>query len=88
MAGTGGFENNEQVTELFIEANRDKRMGTAYIEYYKTWFDNDGGLAMNFSLIGEPSKWGSWGVLEKQDQTSSPKHDAIMMLLSQDQSIE
>ena len=88
LAGTGGFENNEQVTELFIEANRDKRMGTAYIEYYKTWFDNDGGLAMNFSLIGEPSKWGSWGVLEKQDQTSSPKHDAIMMLLSQDQSIE
>ena len=88
LVGTGGFENNEEVTALFIDANRDDRMRTAYLKYYKSWFNNDGGLAMSFTLIEEPSKWGSWGVLETQDQKSSPKHDALMIFLSQNSDVE
>lgn len=36
---------------------------------------------MNFSDIGTPSKWGSWGALESVYQTGSPKYDAIMDLI-------
>lgn len=33
---------------------------------------------MHFSLLGRYSRYGSWGSLEYQDQTTGPKHDAIM----------
>jgi hypothetical protein len=30
-----------------------------------------------FSSVGTSSKWGSWGLLEGADETSSPKFDAV-----------
>ncbi|NBD15140.1 MAG: cellulose-binding protein [Cyanobacteria bacterium] len=81
LVGRGGVENNTAVTKLFIEANRDPRMGELYREYLSQWQELGGGLFVNFSDIGQASKWGSWGVLEYVNQESSPKYDALIDLI-------
>ena len=81
LAGTGGVQNNSGITDLFIAANRDPRMGQLYQEYFEGWYDRNGGLFAHFNDVGVPSKWGSWGSLEDINQTSSPKYDALMDLL-------
>ena len=81
LVGTGGMENNQAIANLFIEANRDSRMGTIYQEYLQKWFELGGGLFVNFSDIMRADKWGSWGILEHVDRISSPKYDAIAQFL-------
>ncbi|MDY6939510.1 MAG: tandem-95 repeat protein [Cyanobacteriota bacterium] len=78
LAGTRGVENNNAITELFVTANRDPRMGQLYEEYFEAWQDVGGGLFANFADISESSKWGSWGTLEDVNDTGSPKYDAII----------
>lgn len=78
LVGKRGLENNQAVTDLFIAANRDPRMGAAYEEYLAQWFDVGGDLFVNFNDIQTPTKWGSWGALESVYQDNSPKYDAIV----------
>lgn len=78
LAGNGGVENNDAIVKLFVEANRDPRMGDIYREYLQKWFELGGDLFANYSDIGRSGKWGSWGVLEYVDRASSPKYDAIV----------
>ena len=78
LVGKKGLENNQAVTDLFIAANRDPRMGEAYHEYLEQWYELGGDLFINFSDIQTPSKWGSWGALESVNQDSSPKWSAIV----------
>ncbi|NJQ98412.1 MAG: hypothetical protein HC784_14085 [Hydrococcus sp. CSU_1_8] len=33
---------------------------------------------MHYKDIHEPTKWGSWGLIEHVDDTSSPRYDAVM----------
>ena len=68
LVAGGGLENNQKLTNLFIAANRDPRMGEIYGEYFRKWFQAGGGIFANFSFISRPSKWGSWGILENQEQ--------------------
>jgi len=82
LVGHGGVENNQAITNLLIEANRDPRMGEIYREYLTQWQELGGGLFMNFSDIGQVSKWGSWGALEYLNQDSSPKYEALLDLIS------
>jgi hypothetical protein len=81
LVGVLGLENNQALTDLFIAANRDPRMGTLYDRYLAGWESRGGALFMNFSDIGRPSKWGSWGALEYLEQESSPKYAALMRYL-------
>lgn len=83
LAGFQGVENNQAITDLFIKANRDPRMGTLYRDYLTQWKKLGGGLFTNFSDIGTPSKWGSWGTLEYVSQTNSPKYDALLNFIKQ-----
>ena len=83
LVGTKGLENNEAITNLFIEANRDLRMGIIYRDYLEQWFNLGGNLFVNFIDIGIPTKWGSWGTLESVYQDSSPKYDAIVNFINQ-----
>ena len=78
LVGKEGLENNQAVTDLFIAANRDPRMGEVMREYLEQWFELGGDLFVNFSDIQTPSKWGSWGALESVYQDGSPKYDAIV----------
>ena len=60
--------NDNTLTNILISANRDSRMYNRYIEYLNMLKANGVDMCGNFSFIGAPSKWGSWGVLEYQDQ--------------------
>lgn len=66
---------------MFIQANRDPRMGEIYQEVITQWYNLGGGLFMNFSDISPSTKWGSWGSLEYINQDSSPKYDALMNII-------
>ncbi len=77
LVGTGGAENNEQLTALFMAANRDPRMGQLYREDLKGWQNAGGGLFMTFASMGQYGKWGSWGLLEYSGQDAPPKYRAI-----------
>jgi hypothetical protein len=77
LVGVGGGENNENLTRLLIAANNDPRMGGIYTKYLDAWRDLGGDLMCIFSSVTASSKWGSWGLLEGADQTSSPKFDAV-----------
>ncbi|MGQ9605754.1 MAG: hypothetical protein ACUVTW_06095 [Thermogutta sp.] len=80
LVGVAGGENNETVTRLFHQANRDPRMGRIYERYFQAWEENGGDLFCYFSSVGQWSKWGSWGMLEyyDEDPRSSPKFMATM----------
>jgi hypothetical protein len=68
------------LTEKYIAVNRDPRMKGLYARLFEIWSENGGDLFAVFSAIGTPSKWGSWGILEGNDQPRSeaPKYDAVM----------
>ncbi|RYX83260.1 hypothetical protein EON83_15450 [bacterium] len=75
--GTAGGENNEDLTKLFLAANRDERMGQLYTKYLDTWRDCGGDVFCNFSSVSGWSKWGSWGLLENQNDDTA-KYRAVM----------
>ncbi len=77
LVGVGDVVNNEAITNLFVAANRDPRMGDLYAQYLAGWQARGGNLFAVYQLIGESSKWGSWGLLEYAAQTGSPKYDAV-----------
>lgn len=68
LVGYGGAENNDRLTNLFIAANRDPRMGDLYKLHLDIWEKEGGGLYGVFASLGGPSKWGSWGLLELEGQ--------------------
>jgi hypothetical protein len=72
--------NDNTLTNILNSANRDSRMYDRYIEYLNMLKANGVEMCGNFSFIGSPSKWGSWGVLEYQDQSidSAPKYRALV----------
>jgi hypothetical protein len=80
LVGILGAENNEELTDLLLEANRHPRMGEFYRRYYDAWDSSGGDLMCAFNSVAEWSKWGSWGLLEFADQSpaSSPKFQATL----------
>jgi hypothetical protein len=78
LVGVGGGENHEALTKLMIAANRHPRMGVFYSRYLDAWKSAGGDLCCLFSSVAQPSKWGSWGLLEAADEKNSPKFDAVM----------
>lgn len=74
FVGGAGAENDQMLTDILIAANRDPRMYDRYTEYLNMLKDEGVELFSNFSFVGAPSKWGSWGVLEYQDQDPAQAH--------------
>jgi hypothetical protein len=84
LAGYGGAENNRQLTELFIAANRHAAMGVLYTAFLNRWALLGGGPMAAYHSTGKPSRWGSWGTLEwaAQDPTTAPKYLALRVWLT------
>lgn len=78
LAGVLGNENNTAITALFTGANRDTRMGAAYTQHLNFWKSAGGELFLHFTASSGYGKFGSWGAVEYLDQTSTPKHTALM----------
>ena len=85
LVGTGGAENNKELQALFHDLNRWPEMETLYREAIASWQQAGGGLYVVFSSVSVPSKWGSWGMLEYDDQPASeaPKYRAVQSLLAE-----
>jgi hypothetical protein len=80
LAGFAGGENDDALTEALIAANRHPRMFDLYSQHLANWYEAGGGMYVVFSNVGKPTKWGSWGVLEYQDQPTeeAPKYRAVL----------
>lgn len=78
LVGVAGAENNEQLTQLFLKANADARMGELYTQYLSAWTKNGGDLICAFNSVGVWSKWGSWGLLQYNDDKPSSKFKAVI----------
>jgi len=77
LVGTGSAANNQRITKLFTQANRDERMESLYLNYLQGWSSRGGGVFMHFTDISDYSVYGSWGALEEIGQVSSPKYNAL-----------
>ena len=72
--------NDVEFTNKLLAANRDPQMGKIYLKYLNGWYlINPNGLFMQFNSVGAFSKFGSWGLLEYQDQdiNTAPKYLAV-----------
>lgn len=73
--------DNPKLTEFFINLNRRPEMTDLYTKLLEAWKQAGGTVFMNFSDIGRPGKWGSWGALEYVGQERSPKYDALITFI-------
>lgn len=80
LVGHGGAQENAALTDLFIAANRHPRMYDLYQQHLANWFDQGGDVNVQFSFVAQPSKYGSWGMMEQMYQTEAeaPKRRAIV----------
>ncbi|WP_156968144.1 hypothetical protein [Desulfobacter vibrioformis] len=80
LVGTRGLENDEVLTWLFHQANRNPRMEDLYRKDLNSWKRAGGQLFVSFASMGQYNKWGSWGLLEHpmQDPETAPKYRAVM----------
>lgn len=74
--GVNSDGTNTPLTNLYIAANRDSRMGAAYATYLQKWKSNGGQLFTVFEDIAPYSQFGEWGLLESIMQTTSPLSSA------------
>jgi hypothetical protein len=79
LAGHGGAENDDRLTQLFFAANRHPRMKDMYLQDLQHWQEAGGDVFCIFSSMGRYSKWGSWGLLEhaQQEPKNAPKYQAV-----------
>lgn len=80
LVGYQGAENLQPLTDLFIAANRHPRMYDLSRRHLNRWFAEGGGLYVGFLYVAAPSQWGSWGVLEYQDQPAEQARKYRAML--------
>jgi hypothetical protein len=76
-----GDPSNDALTELFVAANRDARMGDLYDRFLAAWKEMTGNaLFVHFTDSGPYERFGSWGAVESPDAlplTASPKYAAL-----------
>jgi hypothetical protein len=80
LVGTGEHMDDDALTKKLIATNRDPRMGKLYEKMFDTWYAESGReLLVLFNSAEMPSKFGSWGLLESQEQLPerAPKYRAF-----------
>jgi len=82
LVGISGIENDPKMAQFFTALNRRPEMGQLYQQLLEGWKQSGGKLFNQFVDVSPYGKWGSWGALEKADQISSPKYDALMNFIN------
>ncbi len=76
-----GDTSNESLTDLFVAANGDARMGDLYSRYLARWKALTGNaLFVHFTDSGPWGRYGSWGAVRSPDDlplSASPKYEAL-----------
>lgn len=69
---------DDDLSQLFVAANRHERMGELYTRYFDWWRDAGGGLFVHYTHTARPGQ-GSFGLLEhlEQDTLTAPKWLAL-----------
>jgi hypothetical protein len=70
-----------RLLEMFMKAQKDPRMKTAYQRYLQAWKRHGGDLLMHFYGIGESDSRNYFSMLEYVNQRSSPKYEALLQYL-------
>jgi uncharacterized repeat protein (TIGR02543 family) len=80
FVGVGEAVNDDTLTNILTSANRDQLMYDRYIEYLNMLKATGVDMCGNFSFVDAWSKWGSFSVLEYQDQPidQAPKYRALV----------
>ncbi len=81
LVAYGEASHDEKFVQKLIEAQRLPRMRTIYHAMLDAWYKNSGeGLMVLFNYTEAPTKFGSWGLLENQEQPLqlAPKYQAFM----------
>ncbi len=76
VVGEGTLQDNNQLTAFFHQLNYDPRMAAVYQRLLQGWKNAGGTVFNNFSDIGKPSKFGSWGALRWLGDSTS-RWDAL-----------
>jgi hypothetical protein len=74
--------NDAALTTLYLAANRDARMGTAYATYLQGWKQAGGQTFVHYNDVNTYDKWGTWGMLETTMNLASPKYNALTSFIS------
>ncbi|HKP61074.1 MAG TPA: hypothetical protein VJV78_30295 [Polyangiales bacterium] len=81
LVAYGDASHDERFVGKLIEAQRLPRMGQIYQQLLDAWYKESGdGLMVLFNYAEAPTKFGSWGLLENQEQRpeQAPKYKAFM----------
>ena len=84
LVGVGSVANDQQLKDLFINANRSPRMKDAYLDYLIKLKDADCGVVSLFTSHGNYTQWGSWGLKEVIGQTNNtaPKFESAVEFIN------
>jgi hypothetical protein len=77
LAAVGANQNNQQMIDAFVAANRDSRMRSYYTEHLNDWRRLGGKLFNHYVHISSSGRQGAFGELESQTQETSPKLEAL-----------
>ncbi|MCA9444971.1 MAG: hypothetical protein KC964_29560, partial [Candidatus Omnitrophica bacterium] len=72
--GIGAAVNDATLTAVLNGANRDPRMYDRYRTYLDILKEEGVSAYYNFSNVYPPGRYGSWGILEYQDQPIEEAH--------------
>jgi hypothetical protein len=74
--GVNADGSGSALTRLYVGANRDARMKSAYRSYLQEWKARGGQLFVHFNDIFPPGQYGEWGALESFMQATAPLSNA------------
>ena len=85
LVGAAGNQDDQQLTNNLIAANRADRMESIYDEYLALWQTEVHGQFNHFNDVTMPSRSGSWGSVEflGQEPADAPKLRALEAFASQ-----
>jgi hypothetical protein len=81
LVAHGEASHDERFVQKLIATQRLPRMGAIYQAMLDAWYKNSGdGLMVLFNYAEASTKFGSWGLLESQEQRpeAAPKYQAFM----------
>jgi hypothetical protein len=84
FVGSGGAQNDTNLTAILAAANRDPRMLPLYTRFLDMLNAQGVDFFNNYSYCGNWSQYGSWGSLEFQNQptNAAPKYAALVQWIA------
>lgn len=74
LVATGSNLNNELLTQKLISTNLNAGMQDLYCQYMDGWYTAAGDLFCHFNSVQAYTRYGSWGLMEDQNNTDNPKY--------------